>query len=226
MPNSVKKLEILRISLYGHWDELIIRCVISDESEFISSSQNTDDRNEENATTSLLDSFVRLYSYRYLRNINLDQMRSDVLQGFQQLRENDSNDYSQDSMEISLVSEEPLEPHFSCKENESQSSGNNEILQSEVQQKLATVAKDSKVMKFFEDNKCSVCLRSYKEILDNNLHIVVPSCGHPLCCECAYNILMGEKKECPRCRGNITAKSFSLMKFNAELDVENQRVFL
>ena len=83
-------------------------------------------------------------------------------------------------------------------------------------------------MKFFVENKCSVCLSSYKEITDDNLHIVIPTCGHPLCCQCADNILVSEKKECPRCRGNITANSFDLMKFNAdlELDSQDQKVFL
>ena len=83
-------------------------------------------------------------------------------------------------------------------------------------------------MKFFEENKCSVCLSSYNEILEGKLQIVIPSCGHPLCCECANNILMGTTKECPRCRGNITADSFNLMKFNTDLQMEaqDQRVFL
>ena len=83
-------------------------------------------------------------------------------------------------------------------------------------------------MTFFEDNKCSVCLSRYKEVLDENNHIVIPACGHPLCCECADNILKSTKKECPRCRGNITADSFNLMKFNADLEMEIQdrEVFL
>ena len=83
-------------------------------------------------------------------------------------------------------------------------------------------------MKFFEENKCSVCLSSYKEVLDENLHIVVPSCGHPLCCGCADKILLERKKQCPRCKGNISAQSFNLMKFNADLDMitKDKTVFL
>ena len=236
MPPLVEKVEIKRISQNGRWRKLAMYYVDYDYlTGFERSTKNgkKTNRNEEDATVSLLDNFERGFtSYRclyFLRNINLDQLRSDVLQGFHQLRlrENDlsSNSYySQDTMEISLVAE----CYLSCKKNKTQSSGENRILQSEIQQKLATVGKDSKVMKFFEDNKCCVCLSTYKEILDNDLHIVVPSCGHPLCCECAYNILASEKKECPRCRGNLTAKSFNLMKFNADLGVEtqDQRVFL
>ena len=63
-------------------------------------------------------------------------------------------------------------------------------------------------MKFFENNKRSVCLSNYKEILDEDLHVVVPSCGHPLCCKYADNILVSDKKECPSCRGNFTDQSF------------------
>ena len=68
----------------------------------------------------------------------------------------------------------------------------------------------------------------FKEILDEDLHIVIPTCGHPLCCKCAEVILDSVKKECPYCRGRITAQSFNLMKFNADLEIdrENQIVFL
>ena len=101
------------------------------------------------------------------------------------------------------------------------------VSQSELKQKLAAVVKGSEVLNFFEDKKCSVCLSNYKEILDEDLHIVVQSCGHPLCCKCADNVLQS-KKECPQCRKRITAESFSLMKFNADLKIDTckQKVFL
>ena len=109
-----------------------------------------------------------------------------------------------------------------------QTTKDTELSQSELKQQLSTLDKNSKVMKTFEGNKCSVCLSNYKEILDEDLHIVVPSCGHPLCCKCADGILDSEKIECPQCRERITLQSFNLMKFNAglEIDTENQRVFL
>ena len=226
MSNLVKKVHIKRIGLNSNGCLLTINVDRSIFQFQFRSDMTNPNGSEETATISFLDNVVDVSLFRYLRNINLDQMRSDVLQGFNQMRENDLSGNTRETMEISLVSEYPLEPHFSCKQNKIQSSNENEILQSEVQQKLATVAKDSKVMTFFEDNKCSVCLSSYKEILDNDLHIIVPFCGHPLCCECARNILMSQKKECPRCRGKITAESFSLMKFNAQLEMETQRVFL
>ena len=67
----------------------------------------------------------------------------------------------------------------------------NRVSQRELKQKLAEADKDCDVIKFFEGKTCSVCLGNYKEILDEDLHIVVPSCGHPLCCKCADNILVG-----------------------------------
>ena len=44
------------------------------------------------------------------------------------------------------------------KNDDSQSSGENEISHSEMQQKLAIVEKGNTVMKLFEDNKCSVAI--------------------------------------------------------------------
>ena len=189
--------------------------------------------NEDEIVATLLDNFLRTYYSDYLSVISEEQLRLKIIEGFRQLRRNDLNGNNRETMAISLVPQGQLEPHFSCKMNKNgddttQSSGENDISQSKLQQKLSIVDKDSEIMKFFEDNKCSVCLSSYKEALDENLHIIVPSCGHPLCCECADNILRSEKKECPRCRGNITGDSFNLMKFNADLQMvtQDQRVFL
>ena len=123
--------------------------------------------------------------------------------------------------------------HVSCtmknnKDSKTNRTIKNEISQTELKEKLASVHEISKAVKYFEDKKCSVCLSNYKEILDEDNHIVIPSCGHPLCCKCADTIVESEKKECPQCREKITAQSFNLIRFNADLtiDTENQRVFL
>ena len=144
----------------------------------------------------------------YCGIINIDILKSDIHQGFHQLREKDLSGNSQQTTEIIV------DLHYLCKTNKNADSKENEISQSELKQKIATVAKYSRFMKFFEENQCSVCLSSYIEILDDNLHILVPFCGHPLCCRCAGKILMSENIECPRCRGYITADSFNFMKFN------------
>ena len=75
----------------------------------------------------------------------------------------------------------------------------------------------SKLICFYEENECSVCLNSYKHNLDDDLHIVILSYGHPLCCKCADKILVSERKEYPFYRGNITAQSFLLIKFYGDL---------
>ena len=99
-----------------------------------------------------------------------------------------------------------------------------------MKEKLKNVEND--VMKFFEVHNCPVCLSNYKEILDEDLHIVVSTCGHPLCCKCADRIVLSSKKECPRCKVYIGAdfgeKPFRLMKFDAGLkvDAEEQKLFL
>ena len=123
--------------------------------------------------------------------------------------------------------------HVSCTNNNNKRSTTDErteteVPHSELKQKLASVSKDSKVLKFFDDYKCSVCLSTYKEIIDDNFHVVVSTCGHVLCCHCADNILKYKNKKCPQCRENVTTTSFNLMKFNADLkiDTRNQKLFL
>ena len=218
---------IERISRVGSWERLqIVLFDKYDNDQWVDDIDNLSaDINEDDATKVIVDRFLRAHP-------DFKRLEPDILIGFKQLQERFRGN-SREWMEISVVQKEQLKPHLSCQKNQddnstTESSGINEISQSELQQKLAVVEKNNKVMKFFEDNQCSVCLSSYKEILDEDLHIVVPSCGHPLCCKCADNILVSEKKQCPRCRGNISAQSFRLMKFNADLAMETQKqtVFL
>ena len=133
---------------------------------------------------------------------------------------------NKDGIELKIC----LPTHTSCSKNKKENSrdlAGNEISQSDLKGKLASLDKNAIALKFFEKNKCSVCLSNYKEIVDEDLHIVVPRCGHPLCCKCADEISGSEKKECPQCRGNITTDSFELLRINSDLEVvlENQRIF-
>ena len=226
MSNSVTKVEIQRSSDNGVWKSLIIRFNILNGIYSEIKRHNVTSEDEDVAVSNLLTVFLPCCPNIFV-NADLDKLKSDIVEGFRQLRENDLDGNSLEHMEIAV---ERIRTHFSCKGENSTPPAveKNEISQSEVKQKLVNLDKDSTNMKFFEENKCSVCLSSYKEILDDDLHIVVPLCGHPLCCDCADTILKSTKIECPRCRGIITAQSFNLMKFNDNLTMEaqDQTVFL
>jgi len=101
-----------------------------------------------------------------------------------------------------------------------ESLGDSEASQYIAKLKLSTIDKQSEVKKFFTDNKCSLCQDSYKEILGGDLHILVPSCGHALCCRCADDIMKSENNACPSCGEVFTSESFVFMKFNDDLGVD------
>ena len=87
-----------------------------------------------------------------------------------------------------LVPQEQPESDIAWKLNQNEdsttkSSDGNEVYQSELKQNLAIVRKYSKVNRVFEENQCSGCLSNCKEIFENDLHIIIPYCGHLLCCE-------------------------------------------
>ena len=163
----------------------------------------------------------------------IQQIVPQIIEAISQMKENDRGDGSEQTKLIDVPTIENIKPHSLCKINQNVTSNvqalpETGISQSELKQRLSTLDKHSEVLKLFVDNKCSVCLSNYKEILDEDLHIVIPKCGHPLCCKCADTLLLSVKKECPQCRGRVTSQSFNLMKFNAdlEIDTENQIVFL
>ena len=233
---SVEKIEISRVSRNGEWQTIrLMVFTVNNSNNMAFYAVNRPDETE-NEDEALLKLFCEIIT----QGFDLRHSKSQVIEGYNLLRENDLSGNSHDSIEILAVN------YQSCKKNNDgdttlkASEKNNVISQSEVKQKLATIIKDSKpisrrlsrILKrkvlFFENKKCSVCLSSYKEILDENLHIVVPRCGHPLCCKCADNILKSRK--CPQCRGYIPSYgSFNRMKFNADLKIVTkiyQKVFL
>ena len=76
----------------------------------------------------------------------------------------------------------------------------------------------SQTMKYFNNNKCPVCLASYKEILEKDRHIVIPECGHPICCKCCDEVLRN-KPECPLGKGYMDIDKFYVMKFDTNLQL-------
>ena len=76
------------------------------------------------------------------------------------------------------------------------------------------------VMNFFNANQCPVCKASYKEILKEDLHIIIQQCGHPVCCKCCDDICRyNEFPTCPVCREDIDMdrQEFHVMKFDVNL---------
>ena len=220
MSHSIEEIYLLRCVSNGQYDYLILRVKSNNNFACINSGRSSG-LSEEEAVNTIANVFVNDYKSEYYKE--------KIIEGFEQLRLRNVTNILSDDMEIPVL---PFEPHYSCKMKTVDSSTTdrqkNEVSQCELKQKLTEVDKDSKVVKFFEDKKCSVCLSNYKEIVDEDLHVVVPSCGHPLCCKCADNILASEKKECPQCRGNFTAQAFDLMEFNENLTVKynDQKIFL
>ena len=218
MSNKVFKIE--RTSRNCRWETLSITHYVADRTVWDVCQYNCGSKTEPAALYSLISELVEIS--------NCEDLKCKLYQGFCQLQQHDSDGNSQHSMEIFVG----LLEHFSCKINNkdfaAQLSNEKEVSQSQVKHKLANFKEDNAVMKFFEENKCSVCLTSYKDIFEDNFHLVVPSCGHPLCCKCADEVLASEKNKCPRCRENVTADSFNLVKFNGDLEMDNhhQRVFL
>ena len=211
MTNRIDNLSIKRINNLGSWS-LRIK-YNSDGIWYLNASSSYSSRNEDKGLSSVLESYVN--------NTGLQQLRGDIVEGFNQLRQS-----NQDVIELKIY----LPTHMSCGKNQKDSStvlAENEISQFDLKQKLASLDKNAEAMKFYDNNKCSVCLSDYKEIVDEDLHIVVPRCRITLCCKCADEISGSEKKECPSCGGNITTDSFELLKFNSDLEVvlEDWRIF-
>ena len=79
--------------------------------------------------------------------------------------------------------------------------------------------KTSHSMGYFNNNKCPVCMATYKEILENDRHIVIPKCGHPICCKCCDETLR-IKPNCPLGREDMDIwkkGEFVVMKFDTNL---------
>ena len=178
-------------------------------------------------------SLVRGTIKRLLEGNGLEHMQGKVTTAFWNLGINYRGQRNL-SVEIPIEPKQHTDvPHYSCKMDQNvnhnaESTQENSVSQFELKEKLSVFDNKSEVFKFFKENKCPVCISNYKEILDEDLHIVIPSCGHPLCCKCADNILASENKECPQCRENLTVNSFNLMNFNADLEIltKNQKLFL
>ena len=103
------KVEITRKSVDGDAHDSTIR--FQNEFRFVGFvtryRENTgDERTEDDFISALLDTCAEKDSLRY---VNFENLRCKVIQGFQQLRENQLSGDSRESMEIDLEPEEPRE---------------------------------------------------------------------------------------------------------------------
>ena len=126
-----------------------------------------------------------------------------------------------------------VQPHTCCKLGENPSVGmltrkrKHDSGVRQVDLKCRFPHMKSKTIDFFNKHTCCVCLETYKDVIEGDNHIVVPPCGHPLCCKCADNILV-RKPECPICKVKVTKNIFQLMKFDKDShpDLKKQKVYL
>ena len=218
MSELIKKLEIKRTIKDGIWKYLELYVKSSTKTFDFMSLNGRKDRNENEAIGVLI--------HKFEQNFGSSNFTLKILKGFQKLREENLEGKSSKFLDVDDKQTDGGH-HFSCEIRDKQTFGENEVCQTDISEKLADLDEQSETFKFYEDKKCSICLSNYKEILDENLHIVIPYCGHPLCCQCADNVLVSKSRKCPQCMRNFNFDSFNLMKFSAnlEVNVQNQRIF-
>ena len=81
---------------------------------------------------------------------------------------------------------------------------------------VKTIEENSPTMNFFTQNSCPVCMASYKEVIEEDHHIVIPACGHPICCKCCDELLRNDGR-CSICRDDYDIEEFDIMVFDINL---------
>ena len=96
------------------------------------------------------------------------------------------------------------------------------VPQYDLKYRLKTLDENSNAHKLFNQNKCSVCLSSYQDVLDVGHHLVVVDCCHVFCCLCLDNILKSTDQRCPLCRNYLDCYGLELMNFNIDFKVNEE----
>ena len=94
--------------------------------------------------------------------------------------------------------------------------------QYDLKYRLKTLDEKSNANKIFTKNSCPVCLKSYKDVLDEGHHLVVTDCCHVFCCDCLDNILKSTDQRCPICREDLYPIAFEMMNFNIDLKLNKE----
>ena len=127
-------------------------------------------------------------------------------------------------VEKSKIDPELLRKHVSCLKSRYKKIGpftrnfakKNGIHRISVKHTLKNLKENSPVMDFFTQNSCPVCMASYKEIIEEDHHIVIPACGHPICCKCCDELLRNDGR-CSICRDDYDIDEFDIMVFDINL---------
>ena len=98
MSNSVTKIKIQRSCDNGVWNMLSIRFKKLNGRYSVIEKPNLTNGDENSAVSYLLNSFLHFYS-KHSGIANLDELKSDIVEGFCQLRENDIDGDSEEHME-------------------------------------------------------------------------------------------------------------------------------
>ena len=95
--------------------------------------------------------------------------------------------------------------------------------QYDLKDRIQNLDKESRAFKLFNENTCSVCLDTFKEVLDDKRHLVVTNCCHVLCCTCLDNILKKKKRNetalCPLCKVELEPDIFDLLALYIDLTI-------
>ena len=96
------EVEISRSSVNGHYDSLRIKATNEDDEVLIIKRYVWMD-NEAEAVTVLLDELVELFDLVDLIGNSIELLRLKIIQGFNQMRENDLSGNSREIMKIPVV---------------------------------------------------------------------------------------------------------------------------
>ena len=173
-------------------------------------------------------------------------LKKNLAKTFEKLRENkiDENDFHEDgTVDVQLLTLKQVEllTHVSCRRlHFSQKEFARPATrywtswygfdQHDLKHRVQGLDKSSEAYKFFTGHNCSVCLRNYKEILDDGHHIVVADCCHVYCCSCLDEMIKSkDNKRCAECRAAFWPEDFSELLLNIDykpnLDVHGMVFF-
>ena len=189
------------------------------EKNLLSYDVSCTDQNENTVTRLVLEEFVDNYpKMRFL----LTKIKTCLGNDRRKFLETNEPVFS--IVEESEVNPDLLRKHISCWERWEKKVGPftrnftklNGIHRISVKNMLKYSKENRPAMNFFTQNSCPVCMASYKEVIEEDHHIVIPACGHPICCKCCDELLRNDGR-CSICRDDYDIEEFDIMVFDINL---------